>query len=864
MTKAMKNLFKSILFIAAAAMTFSACNKTETEILQNEEDFYYTFALTSPETRALLASDENGKFGAWEDGDRLGTAIDDADPGYAYVTTTTTPVTFRIYKKGGLTGGEIVYAYYPFNSATTSISAVSMTIPVDQNQDGTTFDFDAMPMVAEGFEVPTTYASENNNTEIGEISLVNLGSVIDFQIFSSDETYAEETILSVKFAASSAIAGEFSKDITAVKFSDESTFAISGYAETEVTTTVANAPVIGATRNDAANVYMVVAPGSGVTGSVVVTTNKAIYTYDMATAQTFKRAGLKSFGLNLGTCQNRVEEETAIPITVTSTISEILARMGQSEATGGVVVNPLTVDDVITMKTTGTGNNAKVYGTSPSQDWRIYAANNGNVIISAKGGYKLQSVKLTYSKQNGPSFDGPDSGVKQAVSGASVEYHVTSAGHIRITAVEVQYVQNIVSSIAISGQKTEFFVGDDFTFGGTVTATYADGTTEDVTAAATFSEVDLSTAGTKEVTVSYGGKTATYDITVTARPTPIPDGSGTWADPYNAAAAMEIIEDLEDNETTSYMTYVTGTIVGTPSFSETFGNMQYEISSGNVELLVYRGFYFNGAKFTSADQLKEGDVVTVYGKLKKYVNGSNEMTAEIDQDNILVELNGTKHMISPTVTAEVNNDAKTIKVTWNVVDGASRYDVTCGTLSQTGLTATTYTFTVTENGTYDITVSAKADGLDTVSGTAVAIVGSADWATIYTSNVTLTTEGGTSASAAKVVIDSKEYDAIKAGTGKVAGAVKVTVPKGNTHLHIHAAGWNGENVALSISGATITPSSLTLTADSGVASNSPFTLVGDASSYYFDLEFSETDAPTTLTFTATSGKRFVIWGVNAE
>ncbi|MBR3074489.1 MAG: OB-fold nucleic acid binding domain-containing protein, partial [Bacteroidales bacterium] len=306
------------------------------------------------------------------------------------------------------------------------------------------------------------------------------------------------------------------------------------------------------------------------------------------------------------------------------------------------------------------------------------------------------------------------------------------------------------------------------------------------------------------------------------------------------------------------------TIVGTPSFSETFGNMQYEISSGNVELLVYRGFYFNGAKFTSADQLKEGDVVTVYGKLKKYVNGSNEMTAEIDQDNILVELNGTKHMIAPTVTAEVNNDAKTIKVTWNVVDGASSYDVTCGTLSQTGLTATTYTFTVTENGTYDITVSAKADGLDTVSGTAVAIVGSADWATIYTSNVTLTTEGGTSASAAKVVIDSKEYDAIKAGTGKVAGAVKVTVPEGKTHLHIHAAGWNGENVALSISGATVTPSSLTLTADSGVANNSPFTLVGDASSYYFDLEFSETDAPTTLTFTATSGKRFVIWGVNAE
>lgn len=861
---AMKNLFKSMMIIAAAAMTFSACNKAETEVPQNEEDFYYTFILSNPETRSILSSDENGKFGAWEDGDRLGTAIDDANPGYAYVTTTTTPVTFRIYKYGGLKEGEIVYAYYPYNSSAASVAEIPMAIPADQDQDGTTFDFDAMPMVAEGFEVPATYESENNNTEIGEISLVNLGSVIDFQIFSSVEAYAEETILSVKFAASGAIAGGFSKDITAVKFSDEGTLAISGYSETEVTTTVANAPVIGGTRNAAANVYMVVAPTSGITGTVVVTTNKAKYTYSMSTAQTFKRAGLKSFGLNLGTCQNRVAEETAIPVTVSSTISEILARMGRSEATGGEVVNPLIVDDVITMKTTGTGNNAKVYGTSPSQDWRIYAANNGNVIISATGGYKLQSVKLTYSKQNGPSFDGPDSGVKQVVSGASVEYHVTGAGHIRITAVEVQYVQNIVSSIAISGQKTEFFVGDDFTFGGTVTATYADGTTEDVTSAVTFSEVDLSTEGTKEVTVSYGGKTATYEITVTAKPTPIPDGSGTWADPFNAAAAMEIIEDLDDNTTTSYNTYVTGTIVGTPEFSSTYGNMQYVISSGNVELTVYRGFYFNGAKFTSADQLKEGDVVTVYGKLKRFIPSSGDLVAEVDQDNILVELNGTKHMISPTVTTEVNNDAKTIKVTWNVVDGASSYDVTCGTLSQTGLTATTYTFTVAENGTYDITVSAKADGLETVTGSAVAIVGSADWTIVYTSNVTLTTDGGTSASAAKVVINNTQYDALKAGTGKVAGAVKITVPQGKTHLHIHAAGWNGENVTLAISGATVSPSSLTLTADTGVANSSPFTLSGEASSYYFDLEFAETTAPTTLTFTATSGKRFVIWGVNAE
>ena len=146
----------------------------------------------------------------------------------------------------------------------------------------------------------------------------------------------------------------------------------------------------------------------------------------------------------------------------------------------------------------------------------------------------------------------------------------------------------------------------------------------------------------------------------------------------------------------------------------------------------------------------------------------------------------------------------------------------------------------------------------------IAILGSTDWSEVYTSNITLTTSGGTSASSAKVVINDTQYDAIKAGTGKVAGAVTVTVPQGKTHLYLHAAGWNGESVKLSISGTTVTPSTLTLTADSGVANNSPFTLAGDASSYFFDLEFEETTTSTTLTLSATSGKRFVIWGVNAE
>lgn len=153
------------------------------------------------------------------------------------------------------------------------------------------------------------------------------------------------------------------------------------------------------------------------------------------------------------------------------------------------------------------------------------------------------------------------------------------------------------------------------------------------------------------------------------------------------------------------------------------------------------------------------------------------------------------------------------------------------------------------------------------------VVGSNVWAqsdnsAVYTSNVTLSTTGGTSASSCKVVVNSTQYDGIKCGTSKSQGAMKLTVPAGTKYLHVHVAGWNGESVTLSVTPNTnISPNSISLTADSGISDNSPFTLSGTASSSSFYKVITFTNALTSntdLTFTATSGRRFVIWGVNSE
>ena len=146
--------------------------------------------------------------------------------------------------------------------------------------------------------------------------------------------------------------------------------------------------------------------------------------------------------------------------------------------------------------------------------------------------------------------------------------------------------------------------------------------------------------------------------------------------------------------------------------------------------------------------------------------------------------------------------------------------------------------------------------------------GQSDYSTDYTGNITLSTTGGTSATACKVSIAEIAYDGIKAGTGSVAGAVKITVSQGTKYLHLHTAGWKGETVVLAVKMGNTDVTSINLTANDGITGNSPFTFSGGANStdYYKVITFTNAlSEDKELVFTATSGgKRFVIWGVTAE
>ncbi len=439
--------FKILTAALAALALASACTAVSVESERPAGERPLVLAIGDPSTRSLLASDQRGHFGSWEKGDRLGTFVAYSGgnvTGYSSVTPGT-PATVTVYGGyRGFYGGEKVYAYYPYDAGTKVMTEVGFSIPVSQVQSGEDFDFDAMPMVAEPYTVPASAAgSDSKNYPVsGEIRLANLAGVAGFKLFSSSSEFAGQTVVAVSFEADGAIAGNFTKNISQVDLSDPSTLSISGYTASSVTTTVSSAPAIRSTLDEAFTVYMVVAPGT-YGGTLTVTTDKAEFRFPLSARQTFLRSQLRTLGVDLGSCKDVRNLSTEGAITVSKTISEILAAMGKGSATGGEVVNPLILDDVISISTSGTGNNGKVYGTAPDQNWRLYTSGGGNIIVSAASGYELRSVSFTHGKTSTSAsdyvFGGPSSGVSQSVSGRFAAFPMQT-GNMALRAVSVTYV----------------------------------------------------------------------------------------------------------------------------------------------------------------------------------------------------------------------------------------------------------------------------------------------------------------------------------------------------------------------------------------------------------------------------------------
>ena len=117
-----------------------------------------------------------------------------------------------------------------------------------------------------------------------------------------------------------------------------------------------------------------------------------------------------------------------------------------------------------------------------------------------------------------------------------------------------------------------------------------------------------------------------------------PQGTGTAADPYNVAKAIEVVSALEANAQTESEIYVKGAVKEIREIDPSYGNATYYITDdGKNQIYIYRSKYLGNTKFTSSDQLSVGDSVVVCGKFTNYSGNTPET---VTNGSYLYSLNG--------------------------------------------------------------------------------------------------------------------------------------------------------------------------------------------------------------------------------
>lgn len=268
--------------MAAAAAVLVSCNREEVEMTDPAGNVY-RFELVDGETKATLG--EEGIF--WDIDDEIGVFMGTTH-GSAHVTEKNGKK--YITYPAPTTGDRMVYAYYPYDAANSDPSSVKVPFPASQ-QGGSV---SAMPMAG----IPIEAHKGDIN---GKIYSLNLGSVIDFRVYST--RYAGERIRSIRLTATSGdhpISGEASLNLLNVAQGDEASLALSwqdGFTPSSVT--LSQSAAVARNKDAAAegHLYMVVAPGT-YSGEISVVTNVAEYTFTFEDKE-FKRNALRRFNMDL-------------------------------------------------------------------------------------------------------------------------------------------------------------------------------------------------------------------------------------------------------------------------------------------------------------------------------------------------------------------------------------------------------------------------------------------------------------------------------------------------------------------------------------------------------------------------------------
>lgn len=157
--------------------------------------------------------------------------------------------------------------------------------------------------------------------------------------------------------------------------------------------------------------------------------------------------------------------------------------------------------------------------------------------------------------------------------------------------------------------------------------------------------------GAKEFGTKPGGSTTTPDTPST--------GKGSASDPYTVAEAIAAIKAGAP----TYEVYLTGIISEVDFYNETYKSLSYYISDDgkSKDMQVYSGKGLNGADFTSKDDLKVGQKVTIKGIIKAFnKNGTDIMEVDKNSTIIKIEGEGTGGEVTPKPEIPDTGDGMTV------------------------------------------------------------------------------------------------------------------------------------------------------------------------------------------------------------
>ena len=170
-------------------------------------------------------------------------------------------------------------------------------------------------------------------------------------------------------------------------------------------------------------------------------------------------------------------------------------------------------------------------------------------------------------------------------------------------------------------------------------------------------------SGTKEfqtgnyiVSLNGVGGTTTPDTPTT--------GKGSESNPYTVVEAIAAIKAGAP----TYEVYLTGIVSDVYYYSDQYKSLSYYISDDgkSKDIQVYSGKGLNGADFTSKDDLKVGQKVTIKGIIKAFnKNGTDIMEVDKNSTIVKIEGEGTGGEVTPKPETPDTGDGMTSSVITN-------------------------------------------------------------------------------------------------------------------------------------------------------------------------------------------------------